>query len=204
MNTQEVNIMVYKRGRFVIYYKDGLTYIEDRNDPNSWNKRPKKPFAALGIQPDNNLLVTIKDKLTGKRSQVSMTLDERINLEPIVLKGSFKYDYGFFMLKESDKKFIGGAPRDVWGIVIGMVVDNLGHCVCTEYVGSGMPRTYYTTVHSIHMDANSRENNFGIYLEKLPDPTAEMPTYPENNPLKREGSSFSRTPLKELLDESAV
>lgn len=194
--------MVYKRGRFVIHYKDGDTYMEDRNDPHSWDNRPRKPISAVGIQPDSNILINqfIRDPKTGKETkrEVPINLEStdpnhRFVLNEMVLKGSWKYDYGFFMDKHKDEqiKRFGksrGQPlqSNVWGIRFGMVVNKYGHCVCMEYVGTGGPRMYYTTVHALGMDQNSLVKNFGINLEELPNPAKFSVRYPEINPKRIE------------------
>jgi hypothetical protein len=177
--------MVYRRGRFVIHYKDGSTYIEDRKDPHAWDNRPKKPIAALGIQPDPNILVTLIDKEGNKKTEVPMKLESadpniKVVLGEMTLKGSWKYDYGFFMDKQAERLTGDGA----YGIRLGMVVDKLGHCVCLEYVGTGSPRMYYTTCKSLDMDDNSLKVNYDINLEELPDPADNIMRYPEINPAK--------------------
>jgi len=185
--------MVYKRGRFVIHYKDGTTYIEDRKDPHAWDNRPIKPIKAIGIQPDSQIYVNqiTTDSKTGKqkKERITINLDStdpntKFVLEEIVLKGSFKFDYGFFIDKFMDTKMVRGTKGNTWAIRLGVVVDNLGHCYCLEYVGTGSPRGYYTTVHSLGMDRNSLVNNYSIYLEELPDPQDNFAPYPEINPLK--------------------
>jgi len=185
--------MAYKYGRFVIHYKDGTTYIEDRNDPRAWDDRPRKPIKAIGIQPDPVVILNqiTKDPITGKetKKEVTVNLDStdpnvRFVMFESTLKGSFKFDYGFFMDKERDIR--GGKQKEVHKIRIGVVVDNLGHCYCIEYVGTGSPRGYYTTVKSLGMDANSLKVNYDIDLEKLPDPHDNYAPYPEINPLKLE------------------
>lgn len=182
--------MVYKRGRFVVHYKDGQTYIEDRKNPRAWDDRPRKPTTALGIQPDTNILANlfVKNYKTGKEHRSEIVIDftskvpnERIALNEMVLKGSWKFNYQFFMDKSADVK---GGRKDVWNLRLGMVVDRLGHCVCVEYVGTGVPRVYYTTVQSLGMDAISLKVNYGINLEELPDPKDNFAPYPEINPAR--------------------
>lgn len=193
--------MVYKSGRFVIHYKDGTTYIEDRNDNHSWDKRPRKPIKAIGIQPDSTISINqvTTDPKTGKeiKKQVNVNLGShdpnvKFILNEIVLKGSFKFNYGFFMDRLTDQKIMRiskkgkwspVSEKNTWGIRIGVVVDNQGHCFCLEYVGTGSPRGYYTTVHSLGMDQNSLVNNYDIHLEELPDPHENFAPFPEINPL---------------------
>lgn len=203
--------MVYKRGRFVVHHKDGQTYIEDRKNPHAWDDRSKKPIAALGIQPDTNILLNrfYKDPKTGRETKQEVVVDvkstepgEKLVMHEMVLKGSWKFNYQFFMDKAVDIK---GGNKDVWNLRIGMVVDRLGHCVCVEYVGTGSPRIYYTTVQSLGMDANSLKVNYGINLEELPDPRDNVAPYPEINPAKlRERAERERALLKpeepKLLD----
>lgn len=185
--------MVYKRGRFVIHYKDGTTYIEDRNDPHSWDNRPIKPIKAIGIQPDPIIYLNEirTDPETGKETkrQISVNLEStdpnvKYVMEEITLKGSFKHNYQFFIDKHSDLRVVANETSDTWGIRMGVVVDNLGHCFCLEYVGTGSPRGYYTTLRSLGMDRNSQEKNYQINLEELPSPedTVNLP-YPEIDPL---------------------
>jgi hypothetical protein len=187
--------MAYKKGRFVIHYKDGTTYIEDRKNKNSWDERPRKPIKAIGIQPDPVIEISQirTDPKTGEETKERVTIrlestdpNVRYVMDEVVLKGSFKFDYGFFMDKFSDLKAFGKSRAESWGIRMGIVVDNLGHCYCLEYVGNGSPRGYYTTVHSLDMDQNSLINNYGINLEELPDPQDNFAPFPEINPLKLE------------------
>ena len=204
--------MVYKRGRFVIHYKDGSTYMEDRDDPHAWDNRPRKPIAALGIQPDTNILVTMikTDPATKKESKHEVPVDFSSNdpntkfiLGEMTLKGSWKYNYGFWMDKLADRKLFGGS-RKVWGMRIGMVVDKLGHCVVLEYVGTGSPRMYYTSCQSMQMDAHSLKVNYDINLEELPDPVDNFFPYPEINPAKIEARRKREEEAKEAHKAKAA
>lgn len=177
--------------------------MENRDDPHSWDNRPRKPISAVGIQPDANILINqfITDPKTGKETkrEVPINLEStdpnhRFVLNEMPLKGSWKYDYAFFMDKHKDRqiKRFGKTGKqkelksDIWGIRIGMVVNKYGHCVIMEYVGTGGPRMYYTTVHALGMDENSLVNNYGINLEELPDPAEFSVRYPEINPKRIE------------------
>ena len=153
--------MVYKRGKFVIHYRDGTTYMEDKKDHNAWLNRPKKSIKALAIYPEHSILAT-KILSDNKKVRAIIELKKDIQLDPIILRGSDKYEYGWFM----DKHYESIPNPGTYGIRIGMIVDPEGHCVCVEYVGNGMPRMYYTTVHSLHMDQNSLTHNYNIDLKE--------------------------------------
>ena len=182
--------------RFVIHYIDGTTIHEDRNDGRCWDNAPnKRDILAMGIQFDPQLLYfpNAKDE-NGKplaiRDPVSGVHLKEEYAEP-VLKGSKKYYYGFFQMKDKVKAFgpVRGGIRTVTGtelsLMIGRVMDSFpwihpvtgepivdqdgnqlldGHCEVMFGPASRQPKTFPTTVRHLGFDDNSLQKQ-GIILE---------------------------------------
>lgn len=149
--------MAYKFARFVIHYRDGSTYVEDRNDPYSWDNRPKKPISALAILPDP-VKAVIEDKENNRKIPIKIDMNE------YTLKGSFKRDFQFFQMKHAALEVRAGAKSKTHALTIGMVVNNKGDCVCMT-LRRGYPYVYFTNVFSLQLNLEL----FDIKLEELPE-----------------------------------
>jgi len=143
--------------RFVVHYKDGTTIVEDRSKKSHWDEISKQNISALGILYDPIPI--------GERDADGKPI--RIRLPEYVLKGSKKYNYRFFQLKD---KVLGpakyGKEGTVLGLVIGMITDSDGHCVVMWGTKDGTIKTAFTTVHSLTIDQNSLTKNYDIILEE--------------------------------------
>lgn len=147
--------MKYKKAKFVIHYRDGQTYVENRNDPYSWDNRPIKPISALGILQDP-IPIDKTDLETGRKIRV--TPNEH------TLKGSFKKQFGFFQYKHASLIMQSGQKGKTHALTVGMVVNKKGDCVCMT-IRHGSVYTYFADVHSLTLNLEL----FGIKLEELPD-----------------------------------
>jgi hypothetical protein len=165
MQTQGGIDMTCPFARFVVHYKDGTTITEDRSiskivdgrKMSHWDLLSKQNISAMGILYD--------PISTGERDKDGKTI--RIRLPEYVLKGSKKYNYRFFQLKD---KVLGpqkyGKNGTVLGIIIGMIIDPEGHCVVKWGTKDGTIKTAFTTVHSLNMDRESLLYNYDINLEE--------------------------------------
>ncbi len=135
--------------RFVVFYKDGTTVVEDRNKKDCWDALPNKEnIAALGILYDP-LVLNEKDK-DGNQLRIS-------NLpQQLILKGSKRHNYQFFQFKTVDLQIGNSKDRKAGkhevNLTIGMVVDNKGHCIVLEAMPNVIIRTYYTTTYSLRLN----------------------------------------------------
>ena len=144
--------------RFVVFYKDGTTVVEDRSDPHCWDKlnnENKEKIAALGILYDP--LVLNEMDQDGNQLRIS-------NLpQQLILKGSKRHNYQFFQFKTVDLQ-IGASKNRKAGkhevnLTIGMVVDNKGHCIVLEAMPGVIIRTYYTTTYSLRLNLDKFKIN---------------------------------------------
>ncbi|MCK5611474.1 hypothetical protein KAR91_56915 [Candidatus Pacearchaeota archaeon] len=175
--------------RFVIHYLDGTTIHEDRSDKYCWDNAPnKQDIIAMGIQFDPLLLYfpNAKDE-KGKPlpivDPVSKVHLKEHYAEP-VLKGSKKYYYGFFQMKDALRR--GRRPSKVLSLMVGRVVDNFpwihpdtgepvldkfgnqllnGHCEVMFGPISRQPKTFYTTVRHLGFIDDISLQKQGIILE---------------------------------------
>lgn len=135
--------------RFVVFYKDGTTVVEDRSKKDCWDSMPdKNNIIALGILYDP-LVLNEKDK-DGKNLRIS-------NLpQQLILKGSKRHNYQFFQFKTVDLQVGGSKDRKAGkhevNLTIGMVVDKMGHCIVLEAMPNVIIRTYYTTTYSLRLN----------------------------------------------------
>ncbi len=134
--------------RFIVFYKDGTTVVEDRSKKDCWDALSKENIAALGILYDP-LVLNEKDK-DGKNLRIS-------NLpQQLILKGSKRHNYQFFQFKTVDLQLgnskIRKAGKHEVNLTIGMVVDNKGHCIVLEAMPDVIIRTYYTTTFSLRLN----------------------------------------------------
>lgn len=177
--------------RFVIHYLDGTTIHEDRADGECWNNAPnKKDIVAMGIQFDPQLLYYPEAKDEKGKPLPIIDPVSKVHLkehyaEP-VLKGSKKYYYGFFQMKDALRK--GNRPSKVLSLMIGRVVDCFpwldpwndnkqkidpitkkplfdGHCEVMFGPESRQPKTFYTTVRNLGFVDDISLLNQGIVLE---------------------------------------
>lgn len=170
--------------RFVIHYKDGSTYIEDRADKFAWDSASKENITALGIQfdpspmmVDNPYYIPAKDRKPDveydkKHNKQQLHIRDPIDNMPVratfpenTLKGSSKYKYGFFQFKEAIQRLIAGRPADRVGLIVGMVINKQGDCICMRGKPDRSIYTFFTTVKSLTLNLEL----FGINLEELPD-----------------------------------
>ena len=145
--------------RFVVYYKDGNTVVEDRKDNYCWDNLIKDDIAAIGMLYDP-LVLNEKDK-NGRQLRISNIPQQ------LILKGSKRHNYRFFQFKTVDLQ-LGSTKERRSGkhevnLTIGMVVDKEGHCIVLEALPDVNIRTYYTTVHSIRLNLDL----FEINLEEI-------------------------------------
>lgn len=146
--------------RFVVFYKNGETVVEDRSDNYCWDKlQNKENIAGMGILYDP-LILNERDK-DGKQLRLS---DIPQNL---ILKGSKRHNYRFFQFKTVDLQ-VGRSKnrksgRHETNLTIGMVVDKEGHCIVLEALPEVNIKTYYTTVHSLRLNLEL----FEIDLEEI-------------------------------------
>lgn len=135
--------------RFVVFYKNGKTVVEDRSKSDCWDSMPNKNnIIALGILYDP-LVLNERDE-DGKQLRIS-------NLpQQLILKGSKRHNYQFFQFKTVDMQ-IGNskdrkAGRHEVNLTVGMVVDKMGHCIVLEAMPNVIIRTYYTTIYSLRLN----------------------------------------------------
>lgn len=134
--------------RFVVFYKNGKTIVEDRSDSHCWDNLLKDNISAIGILYDP-LILNEKD-MDGKQLRLSNIPQQ------LIIKGSKKHNYRFFQFKTVDMQ-VGNskdrkAGRHEVNLTIGMVVDKEGHCIVLEAMPGVNIRTYYTTVRSIGLN----------------------------------------------------
>jgi len=134
--------------RFIVYYKNGETVVEDKRIPDFWDRLPKDNIAAMGIQYDPLVL--------NEMDQQGNQLRLKNVPQHLVLKGSKKHNYRFFQYKTVDMQLGRSkerkAGRHEVNLTIGMVVDKEGHCIVLEAMPDVVIRTYYTTVQSLHLN----------------------------------------------------
>lgn len=134
--------------RFVVHYKDGTTVVEDRSKKDCWDALSKENIAALGVLYDP--LVLNERDANGKQLRIS-------NLpQQLILKGSKRHNYRFFQFKTVDLQVGGSKERNAGkhevNLTVGMVVDNMGHCIVLEAYPNVVIRTYYTTTYSLRLN----------------------------------------------------
>lgn len=135
--------------RFVVYFKDGETVVEDRRISDFWDLLPdKENIIAMGIQYDPLIL--------NERDQHGNQLRLSNVPQHLILKGSKRHNYRFFQYKTADMQ-VGNskdrkAGRHEINLTIGMVVDKEGHCIVLEAMPGVVIRTYYTTVYSLGLN----------------------------------------------------
>lgn len=146
--------------RFVVFYKNGKTVVEDRSKSDCWDSMPdKNKIIALGILYDP-LVLNERDK-NGNQLRIS-------NLpQQLILKGSKRHNYQFFQFKTVDMQ-VGNskdrkAGRHEVNLTIGMVVDKAGHCIVLEAMPGVIIRTYYTTTYSLRLNLDL----FKINLDEI-------------------------------------
>lgn len=147
--------MTLSFARFVVFYKNGETVVEDRNDKYCWDNLIKDNIAAIGILYDP-LILNEKDK-NGKQLRISNIPQQ------LILKGSKQHNYRFFQYKTVDMQ-VGSskdrkAGRHEVNLTVGMVVDKEGHCIVLEAMPNVVIRTYYTTVKSLRLNLDLFEIN---------------------------------------------
>lgn len=142
--------------RFVVFYKNGETVVEDKRIDDFWDLLPdKENIAAMGIQYDPLLL--------DERDQFGKPLRLSNVPQHLILKGSNRHNYRFFQFKTADmqvgkSKTRRSGKHDI-NLTIGMVVDKEGHCVVLEAMPDVVIRTYYTTVQSLRLNLDLFEIN---------------------------------------------
>ena len=142
--------------RFVVFYKDGTTVVEDRSKGDCWDALPNKNnIIAMGILYDP-MVLNERDS-NGKQLRIS-------NLpQQLVLKGSKRHNYKFFQYKTVDmqlgKSKERNSGRHEVNLTVGMVVDKEGHCMVLEALPNVVIRTYYTTVYSLRLNLELFEIN---------------------------------------------
>ena len=134
--------------RFVVFYKDGTTIVENRKDNYCWDNLNKNNIAAIGVLYDP-LVLDERDE-NGKQLRLPNIPQQ------LIIKGSKRYNYRFFQYKTidmqlGDSKYHKAGRREV-NLTIGMVVDKEGHCVVLEAMPDVVIRTYYTTVYSLGLN----------------------------------------------------
>ena len=141
--------------RFVVFYKNGDTRVEDRNRGDFWDRLPKDNIMSLGILYDP-LILNERD-IDGRQLRIS-------NLpQQLLLKGSERHNYRFFQYKTADLQV--GASKDrnsgrhEVNLTVGMVVDKRGHCIILEAMPNVVIRTYYTTVYDLGLNLDLFEIN---------------------------------------------
>lgn len=142
--------------RFVVFYKNGETVVEDKRIPNFWDLLPNKEnIAAMGIQYDPLIL--------NERDQHGNQLRLTNVPQHLILKGSKRHNYRFFQYKTAEMQVGNSRKREAGrheiNLTIGMVVDKEGHCVILEAMPDVVIRTYYTTVHSLKLNLDLFEIN---------------------------------------------
>lgn len=145
--------------RFVVFYKNGETVVEDKKDNNCWDNLIKDDISAIGVLYDP-LVLNEKDK-DGRQLRISNIPKQ------LILKGSKQHNYRFFQYKTVDMQ-VGSsknrrAGRHEINLTVGMVVDKEGHCIVLEAMPGVVIRTYYTTVHSLRLNLDL----FEINLEEI-------------------------------------
>jgi len=145
--------------RFVVFYKDGKTVVEDRKDNYCWDNLNKDNIAAIGVLYDP-LVLNERDE-SGRQFRLPNIPQQ------LVLKGSKRHNYRFFQFKTVDM-LVGSTKtqkpgRNEVNLTIGMVVDNEGHCIVLEAMPGVNIRIYYTTVHSLGLNLDL----FEIDLEEI-------------------------------------
>jgi len=134
--------------RFVVFYKNGKTIVENRKDPHCWDNLNKDNISAIGIVYDP-LVLSEKDA-NGKELRLSNVPQQ------LIIKGSKKHNYRFFQFKTVDMQLGNSKERKAGkheiNLTIGMVVDKEGHCIVLEAMAGVNIRMYYTTVHSIGLN----------------------------------------------------
>ena len=127
---------------FVIYHRNGTKTVEDRTDGKSWEKAEKRNIAAVGLQFD-----PIELNYKNEKGEVL-----RHAMMDHVLKGSQRFEYQFFQFKKKTLR-TDGVEAHKEGMFkclsIGMVIDQVGHCMIMEAYAGGRIRTYYTTLRSL-------------------------------------------------------
>lgn len=151
--------------RFVVHYKDGTTITEDRTINKKINGVKKSHWDIISKQNISAMGILYDPISTGERDKDGKLI--RIRLPEYVLKGSKKYNYRFFQMKD---KIIGpshyGKTGTVLGLVIGMIIDPEGHCVVKWGTKDGTIKTAYTTIHSLGIDQESLLYNYDINIEE--------------------------------------
>lgn len=142
--------------RFVVFYKDGETVVEDRTDGAYWDNLPNKEnIAAMGILYDPLILNEVDQD--GKRLRLP-------NIpQSLILKGSQRHNYRFFQFKTVVMQ-VGNSRGQQSGrhevnLTIGMVIDKEGHCIVLEAMPGVIIRIYYTTIHSLRLNLDLFEIN---------------------------------------------
>jgi len=142
--------------RFVVFYKNGKTVVEDKSKGDCWDILPNKNnIIAMGILYDP-LVLNERDK-DGNQLRIS-------NLpQQLILKGSKRHNYQFFQFKTVDMQ-VGAskdrkAGRHDVNLTVGMVVDKMGHCIVLEAMPGVVIRTYYTTTYSLRLNLDLFEIN---------------------------------------------
>ena len=151
--------MVCTFARFVVYYRNGETVVEDRNDNHCWDNLIKDDISAIGVLYDP-LILNERDK-DGRQLRLSDIP------KSLVLKGSKRHNYRFFQFKTVDLQ-LGASKERRSGthevnLTIGMVVDKEGHCIVLEAMPDVNIKTYYTTVKSLRLNLDL----FEINLEEI-------------------------------------
>ena len=145
--------------RFVVFYKDGKTVVENRKDNYCWDNLNKNNITAIGVLYDP-LILDERDE-NGKQLRLPNIPQQ------LIIKGSKRHNYRFFQFKTidmqlGDSKYHKAGRREV-NLTIGMVVDKEGHCIVLEAMPNVVIKTYYTTVYSLGLNLDL----FEINLEEI-------------------------------------
>lgn len=154
--------MAYGNARFVIHYRDGSKFEEDRNDPHSWDNASKKDVLALGILP--NPLVTGEIDRDGNHLRRIMPEHK--------LTASSKYFYAPFQMKLGEIVVVRGNTQITYGLRVGFVLDEDGKCICLDMKneeGSYTFNTFYTTVYSLALNLDLLEIDLGECGKEIDD-----------------------------------
>lgn len=124
--------------RLAVTYKQGITILEDRRDPNFWEKLPKKHITSLSVQLPN--------------------LDMKHTL-----KASKNHNYQFFHYKRKKITFGGGREKVKEYYGIGMVTNRNGDCQVLEVRPDGTVFAFASNV----IEVGRNLDLHGIKLEEI-------------------------------------
>lgn len=112
---------------------------------------------VIGIQPDRTIIFKegTREPVIGKDGN-----RVEIGLPTQRIRGSKIYEYQFFQAKLAKMRLDRpGSTGETYGLQVGMIVDQEGHCVVMELSADYAIKMYYTTVDSLGLNFEPFEIN---------------------------------------------